>query len=295
MGLLLLVIVLSGLAGGLASYLVRDQTDVSSTGAQQATTLLGALLAGVVASFCVPLFLLLTQSKLLEGLLDDAIKTDQKGLLQYDLDLLYTAGFCLIAAYSARAFLQSISSKILHEVQEAKQESKIAKEQSAEAKQLITETSNKVQTAEQDIHRVGEIAKASVEGVRDVAQQTETVAARADTLTEAIENLRLDQAPAFEEEAHITEDMEASAVDGMPELSGPEIAVLASLDNPTYQFRTTGRMSAESGVPLAELSPILQRLRDYRLIRSTTGRTGVELYTLTHLGRLALNAARNRP
>jgi hypothetical protein len=147
-----------------------------------------------------------------------------------------------------------------------------------------------VQTARQSIQQVADIARTTAQGVRSVAEHTRKVEALTDKLTEAIENPPAAPAQDAEEEAYITEEMAAVPPGDAAELSAAELAVLRTLDNPNFQFRTSGRIGAESGVTQDDLPRILQGLAARRLLRSTIGRTGTELYTLTHLGRHTLDA-----
>jgi hypothetical protein len=51
--------------------------------------------------------------------------------------LLVLAGFCLLAAISSRAFLRSLSERVLQEVRTAKKEAEEAREEAAEAKAVV--------------------------------------------------------------------------------------------------------------------------------------------------------------
>jgi tetratricopeptide (TPR) repeat protein len=71
------------------------------------------LLAGIGASFLMPLFLRTVSSSLLNNVL---------GANGSSEDLLVFGSFCLLAAITSRKFIQSLSDKVLREIDEARQE-----------------------------------------------------------------------------------------------------------------------------------------------------------------------------
>lgn len=80
------------------------------------------LLVGLGAAFAVPLFLNMISSNLLERIHGDAAKGPEAD------KLLVFAGFCLIAAISSRAFIRTLSDRILKEAREARSEARSAEE-----------------------------------------------------------------------------------------------------------------------------------------------------------------------
>ncbi len=104
-----LVMMTAGILGGGAAHL-SNATDIQSAKSADAPlhpwrSWFADLSVGVVAAFCVPIFLQITQSKLMDALWQET----QTGP---GPQLFYLAGFCLIAAFSSRAFLQSVSGQI---------------------------------------------------------------------------------------------------------------------------------------------------------------------------------------
>ena len=94
----LLIMAVAALIGGAAAYLTRD---VTADGESELKTLFWRfILLGVVAAACVPLFLSLVKSRIMESILTD---NQHNHLESY---LIFT-GLCLVAAYSARTFITS--------------------------------------------------------------------------------------------------------------------------------------------------------------------------------------------
>ena len=129
---MLAILVAAGLVGGATAWLYdRDSyltaaklsTD-SQIEAGAPPSVYSYLAGGLVASFAVPLFLRLTSSDLVDRVLD------QPGSNPALSDPWVLAGFCLISAFSSKAFMQSLSRRILAMAQEAKREASEAKRQS---------------------------------------------------------------------------------------------------------------------------------------------------------------------
>ena len=97
-----LTIVVAGGLGGFAAFLTTAQTTVS----QVRFGPYGFCLVGVISALTVPLFLSLLQSKLLED-----VKNSKDGEA-----FLIFAGFCILAGFSAKAFLTTLSDKVIHEL-----------------------------------------------------------------------------------------------------------------------------------------------------------------------------------
>jgi hypothetical protein len=109
---LILIMIITGLFGGLInSFLASGDASAgdNAIGNNSKNSIYKSLAIGVGASFLVPLFLNMISSNLLELSKQDASK------------LLVFAGFCLIAAISSRAFITSISDRILNLAKTANQ------------------------------------------------------------------------------------------------------------------------------------------------------------------------------
>lgn len=121
---LILVMIVTGLFGGLINFFLAEGDAAAESKATEGNAVKGnkgsnsikkSLSIGVGAAFLVPLFLNMISSNLLESSKQDASK------------LLVFAGFCLIASISSKAFINTISDRILSEVKTARQDANDAK------------------------------------------------------------------------------------------------------------------------------------------------------------------------
>ena len=99
------IIAAAGLIGGYAAFLAEDRRLVADEG-DGAPRRLRFLILGVVAAACVPLFLSLVRSDVINVIISDR----NGGRLE---SLLVFIGLCLIAAFSARAFIDSLTKQAL--------------------------------------------------------------------------------------------------------------------------------------------------------------------------------------
>jgi ABC-type multidrug transport system fused ATPase/permease subunit len=134
-----ILILIGGLVGGYAAYLAEDRKAIAVVG-ETAPGKLRFLVLGLVASACVPLFLSLVRSDIL-----GEIFTNGRGerLESY----LVFVGLCLIAAFSARAFITSISQRILQQVEQAGAQAEQATRKAEEAQATALEVADE-QSAE---------------------------------------------------------------------------------------------------------------------------------------------------
>ncbi len=113
----------AGILGGLInSYLSDPQIEKPLSWWQH-------LIVGVGAAFMVPVFLNMISSHLISEITGTAMTSE---ILS---KLLVLAGFCLLAAVSSRAFIRSMTDRLLQEVSAAKQEASAAKQEAKEAKE----------------------------------------------------------------------------------------------------------------------------------------------------------------
>lgn len=124
------IILFAGIVGGWAAYLTAGQTRDGSF--KSPVSRLRFILLGVVASACVPLFLSLVQSNLVSAI----FTADRAHPFEQYLVFL---GLCLIAAFSARSFIDSISRRIIRELEEVKEEQEDIKLQVQETTELVDE------------------------------------------------------------------------------------------------------------------------------------------------------------
>lgn len=104
------IIVVCGLVGGYAAFMSEEKADPD--GADVIPSALRFLLLGIVAAACVPLFLSLVRSEVVTVIL-----TNRSG--QRLESYLVFIGLCLIAAFSSRRFIESVSQRILQQVEKA--------------------------------------------------------------------------------------------------------------------------------------------------------------------------------
>ena len=102
--LLITVMLLSGSAGGCARY-VLSKIDDRKPLYQEA-------FLGAVAAFIVPAFLSLIQSRIVS---DTLTVQDSKTEDVHVINLTIVAGFCIAASYTARQFLENLSSRLLQQ------------------------------------------------------------------------------------------------------------------------------------------------------------------------------------
>lgn len=106
------IMVACGLLGGLVNFWGTPQTLAQS----ESYPLLKRISAGLAASFAVPLFL---------NMISSSLVTDSKS---EPLKLLVFAGFCIIAAISSKAFIETLSKKLLSQVEQIDKDQKALRE-----------------------------------------------------------------------------------------------------------------------------------------------------------------------
>jgi hypothetical protein len=134
--ILIAIILASGSLGGLVNYYLARLESPPQLSLKE------SLIVGIAASFLVPLFLQMGSSKLLE---EGAIKP---------LALFVLAGFCLIAAISSKAFIRTISEKLLREIKDAKAQAAEARLEASSARAAASEARQEVEELEDEIEGV---------------------------------------------------------------------------------------------------------------------------------------------
>lgn len=116
-----IIIIAAGLLGGLGSYLAADEGEPDKKNRLR----IRYVVLGLIASAAVPLFLNLLQSDLLKMVfMNDAA-------IQYSFILF---GFCAIAAFAARNFIDSLAARVIQQVD---RNTKVAAEAKKEAEEAI--------------------------------------------------------------------------------------------------------------------------------------------------------------
>ncbi len=102
------IMMLSGVVGGYTNFLSEQKSNPEQASKRKSIS------SGVCAAFLVPLFLNMISS--------DLIKPPGGNTpFVYMYNYLVFTGFCLVAAISSRAFIQTLTDRILNEVKETKQ------------------------------------------------------------------------------------------------------------------------------------------------------------------------------
>ena len=115
---------IAGIAGGLTNFFhtrPKEEGENPWYGLFVEFHLWKCIVSGIVASFVVPLFLVTTKSDLLNQI--------EASASSFSSDHLVLAGFCLLAAFSSRAFLDSLAKKALLLAEESKETSQANQKQ----------------------------------------------------------------------------------------------------------------------------------------------------------------------
>jgi hypothetical protein len=120
-----IVMMASGVLGGLVNFYTADASH------EKALTWWQHVFVGIVAAYIVPLFLSMASGDLIEKIRGvDGKAPDYSRLF-------VLAGFCLVAAASSRAFIRSLSDRLLQEVRAANRKADEAIEQAADAQAAV--------------------------------------------------------------------------------------------------------------------------------------------------------------
>lgn len=98
----------SGAAGGLANYLMLPPEDDQTRNVWDAARM---MTIGAIVAFAVPLFLSMAQSGLIAGIIQPS-EGKTKGA-----DVLVLVGFCIVASFASRAFMQGLVNRLLAKVE----------------------------------------------------------------------------------------------------------------------------------------------------------------------------------
>ncbi len=107
--IMILVLLLSGFFGGLINFFMSEEESKKA---------LRCIVIGIGASFMVPLFLNMISSNLLEQIRGSESKPGDP------LKYFVLAGFCLVASISSRAFIRTLSERIIREIKESGEKTK---------------------------------------------------------------------------------------------------------------------------------------------------------------------------
>lgn len=149
---LFLTIIIAGVVGGSAASIAswrHNKSDDTGVDASDVASKIGTashfILLGVVAAACVPLFLSLTQSRLLVKILSNGDSVDAlEGYLIF-------LGLCLVAAFSSRRFIDIVSQQIFQRIKEVDEKASVAHVAATEAKATATDAKETAQEIAEDV------------------------------------------------------------------------------------------------------------------------------------------------
>ena len=122
--LVLITMFIAGCIGGLInSFLTDPKTENALPWWQH-------IVIGVGAAFMIPVFLNMISSKLIADIKPPPMEPSNVA------NLLILGGFCLVAAVSSRAFIRSLTDRVLQDVSAAKKVANEAKQEAEDAKKL---------------------------------------------------------------------------------------------------------------------------------------------------------------
>ena len=147
------IIIASGIIGGCVNYYYNLKKDSESDG----NTLKRSIIVGIGASIIVPIFLEITQSRILEGLKSHLIN-----------DYILFISFCVLAGITSTRFISSVSDSVLSRIGKAEDAAKDAKQKadtlikateqrggtqkiSETTKQLIEATNTEIKSESSDL------------------------------------------------------------------------------------------------------------------------------------------------
>jgi DNA-binding MarR family transcriptional regulator len=252
----------AGLIGGTAAYVARplaDQpADPKGDPAAEESVSVGVggagrfLLLGVVAASIIPLFLSLTDSRLLETILKGG-----RGVQALE-GYLVLIGLCLIAAFSSRAFIATVQQQLFRRMEKVEEKAADAKSTAADAKNVADdakETALDAKATSSDLSREAELADEKTARSQPEAQSSPR-------LSEAVGD--------------------SSII-----LDADERAALRALTKRTH--RTMSGVAEDSQISRSRISELLERLAQRGLAEPTTSpNTGGLRWRITPRGISAL-------
>jgi len=275
------VIFIAGAAGGFVNFLTTAPKDPG----EKELSREGHIVVGIVAAFVVPLFLNISSSSLLTsvqtGKPDDPFRS-----------LLVLAGFCLIAATSSRAFLSTVSERVLRLAKEANKNADDAKKQSDDAKKQSDDAKKQAGDAKKEAERSTDVAARSVDQSEDAKRAAIHATEVADMAKEAVEPLLEEDSRNASEEVGQADLQSASSIElPVPEVSDRDRHVLEALiSSPQFTWRSASGVAGRVQMSLKEVEDILDGLVSVGLARQMVAGTGTpRRWTITALGRHLLS------
>jgi len=230
-----LVMLVAGALGGLVNYFLADPEQERRLAWWQ------HVLVGITASYMVPLFLNMISGDLIDKIRGTAEK-------QGDYSKLFVlAGFCLVAAVSSRAFIRSLSERVLQEV-----------------KKKVDMVSR---TAERAVEKA---ESASAQAVAASVDATEARQAVAPLVEEESADSSTNEARISQEEI-ISMQRILGQSGG---LSSNEVAVLRAIREGGYSLRSLSGIAKDTSLPKEVVNEAISSLLFRRLVGETLGESG---------------------
>lgn len=247
----LVIIVVAGLIGGWAGYLTDPISSSAEPDAAKKHVCKRYLVLGLIAAGVVPLFLSVLQSNLVTTIFTPKKDSAAADVIPF-VEFLVFAGFCLIAAVSARAFLDSMTRRLMKDIDRMKEEVAEVKNQTADNAQEAREASAKAEDAQQK-------AVVAAELVDDAAASGRAPA----TMIESAGRL--------------------AAGGSIPELQPDQHRALQALI--THEFRTATGLANDIGISRNRVGELLDGLKEKNVVEPTISpATGGRRWRITPLG-----------
>lgn len=142
-----LIILMAGLVGGLAAHTVAERARSPREILQERAAVREFLLLGIIAAACVPLFLSLLKSQLLTDIFRTTAADGTPVTTAFEPYLIFL-GLCLIAAFSARRFIDTVSSQVFQRLDKVDAKASRAVETAETAKEVANEAVGEVENAD---------------------------------------------------------------------------------------------------------------------------------------------------
>ncbi|HVF50586.1 MAG TPA: YEATS-associated helix-containing protein [Pyrinomonadaceae bacterium] len=238
------VMLIGGALGGGVNYFFARADDPSKASA------VSSIFVGLVAALLVPLLLRMLSSDLLTN-----SRTDPFAVLVF-------LGFCLLAAIASRAFITTLTDRLLQQVREVG-------EKAEAAVATATQADNKAEQAQTDVAEVKSDVAPIVENATEVDPE--------------------DDAEPQEEAAPQAGGMRSRGFTrSVNPLGENERRVLDALHDATVVLRSFSGLQRDSGLDAGELQATLDRLRALGMVGSSTRVGGAARWYIKTAGRKAL-------
>ena len=247
------IIVFGGLIGGWGAHLLTVGLP-AQTGGEHPSKLRFFIL-GVIAAACVPLFLSLVQSGIITEIMFNRLNNRAESYLIF-------AGLCLVAALTARNFLDSLSKRVLRDLEKLGDEVKDTKRVAVAADAKAEVAGQKAEGAHEKVEAVAEVVDA-----REAEGQEAPLAGG-----------QGDDEPILEG---------AYGAPTTAPLNDTERQVLNALTQ--MKLRTATGVAKDAGIPVSQIGELLDGLAERRLAAHTISpTTGGARWKITQAGAASL-------